>query len=423
LNPRQQLEKHSIEFRRELIRVTDGVYVAVGFDESNVSMIEGNDGIVIIDTLLATQAAEIVLNKFRMIAEKPIKAIVYTHSHMDHISGAKVFAQEDNPDIYSRASFAPEKATPLKPILLRREAMQFGRSLPEQEIVNRGLATGKAPTGGLGEGYIPPNRTFSRKRHRIRIAGIELELVAAPGETEDHLYVWLPEKEVLFCGDNFYKVFPNLYAIRGTPYRDVQQWANSLDEMSRLGAHFMIPGHTRPISGEKTIKETLENYRDAIRFLYKRTIEEMNRGLTPDEIVEVVKLPHGLSTKPYLKEFYGSVPWAVRSIYCGHLGWFDGNPSNLFPLPPKEAAKRLAVLAGGEEKLIANLRRSIEHEDWQWACQLADYVMLIDAKDAHEAEKLKARALRALAEAQINAPARNYYLSWAQEMSDGEARP
>ena len=418
MNPRQQLEKHSIEFRRELIRVTDGVYVAVGFDESNVSMIEGNDGIVIIDTLLATEAAEIVLKEFRKITGKPTKAIVYTHSHMDHISGAKVFAREANPDIFSRASLAPEKTTPLKPILMRREAMQFGRNLPEKDIINRGLGTGKAPTGGLGEGYIPPNRTFWRKRHTIRIAGLELELVAAPGETDDHLYAWLPEKKVLFCGDNYYKVFPNLYAIRGTPYRDVQQWANSLDEMSRLGAHFMIPGHTRPITGEKMIKETLENYRDAIRFLYNRTIEEINRGLTPDEIVEVVKLPPELSSKPYLKEFYGTVPWAVRSIYCGHLGWFNGNPSNLFPLPPLEEAKRLAALAGGEEKLITNLRRSIEHEDWQWACQLADHIMVLDAKDAHEAGKLKVKALRALAEEQINAPARNYYLSWAQEMSN-----
>jgi uncharacterized sulfatase len=188
--------------------------------------------------------------------------------------------------------------------------------------------------------------------------------------------------------------------------------------MSRLRAHFMIPGHTRPITGEKTIKETLENYRDAIRFLYRRTIEEMNRGLTPDEIVEVVKLPPEISTRPYLQEFYGSVPWAVRSIFFGLLGWFNGNPSCLFPLPPVEEAKRLAALAGGEQKLIANLRRSIEHEDWQWACQLADHIMVLEANEADEARKLKVRALRALAEEQTNAPARNYYLSYAKEMSD-----
>jgi uncharacterized sulfatase len=368
--------------------------------------------------LLATQAAEIVLKEFRKITKKPIKAIVYTHSHMDHISGARVFAGPDTPEIISRASFSPEKKSPLEAILMRREAMQFGRNLSQKDMINRGLGTGTAPTGGFGEGYIPPNRTFKGKRLHIRIAGINLELVAAPGETDDQLYAWLPEKKVLFCGDNFYKVFPNLYAIRGTPYRDVRRWENSLDEMSRLCAHFMIPGHTRPITGEKKIKDTLENYRDAIRFVYKRTIEEMNRGLTPDEIVEVVKLPPELSAKPYLREFYGTVPWAVRSIYCGHLGWFNGNPSNLFPLSPAEEAKRLAFLAGGEEKLISNLRRAIEHEDWQWACQLADHIMVLDGKGAHEARELKVRALRAGAKAQINAPARNYYLSCAQELSD-----
>ncbi|MFH1489559.1 MAG: alkyl/aryl-sulfatase [Pseudomonadota bacterium] len=414
---RRQLEEHSTEFRRELIRVTEGVYVAVGFDESNASMIEGDDGMIVIDTLLATEAAKIVLREFRRVTTKPVRGIIYTHSHMDHISGATVFAGEGNPDIFSRAPFSPEKISPLQPILMRREARQFGRHLPSKDIINRGLAPGKAPTGGFGKGYIPPNRTFKSKRLKTNMAGVKIILVAAPGETDDQLYAWLPEKKVLFCGDNYYKVFPNLYAIRGTTYRDVRQWADSLDEMSRLGADFLVPGHTRPVSGRGRIKENLENYRDAILAVYHQTIEEMNRGLTPDELVEVVKLPSHLADKPYLQEFYGAVPWAVRSIYNGHLGWFDGNPTNLFPLSPREESRRLAIIAGGEIKLMNHLKKSIQQKDWQWACRLADHIMALNDKQSGEARKLKIKVLRALSEIQINAPARNYYLSCARELA------
>ena len=119
----------------------------------------------------------------------------------------------------------------------------------------------------------------------------------------------------------------------------------------------------------------------------------MNRGLAPDELVERIELPCGLADKPYLKQYYGAVPWAVRSIYNGHLGWFDGNPSNLFPLSPKDEAKRLSSIAGGEEKLISYLQKSIKQEDWQWACQLADHIIALNEKHADDAQKLKIKAL------------------------------
>ena len=187
--------------------------------------------------------------------------------------------------------------------------------------------------------------------------------------------------------------------------------------MSRLESDFLVPGHTRPVIGRKQIRETLDSYQDAIRTVFNRTIQEMNRGLTPNELVETVKLPSSLADKPYLKEFYGTVPWAVRSIYSGHLGWFDGNPSNLFPLSMKDEAKRISSLAGGEGKLVSHLQKSIQQKDWQWACQLADHIMALNDKHTDEARMLKIKALRSLAEMQINAPARNYYISSAQELA------
>jgi len=141
----------------------------------------------------------------------------------------------------------------------------------------------------VGQGKLPPNKFLPEDRTKISVAGVDLELVAAPGETDDHLYVWYPKKKVLFCGDDYYKAFPNLYTIRGTMYRDVRVWADSLDKMSKEGAEFLVTGHTRPVLGRAEVKDSLESYRDAIRSVFDQTIQGINRGLTPDQLAETVK--------------------------------------------------------------------------------------------------------------------------------------
>jgi len=421
---RQQLDEQAKEFRKEVIRITDNVYHAVGFDGSNAAMIVGSDGVVIVDTLRTTEAAEALLREFRKITDKPVKAIIYTHSHEDHTGGAAIFAGQDRPDIYARANFGRDidEGSPVTGIIMRRGVRMFGRDLPDRDITIRGVAPGKTPTGGVGKGKLPPNEFLSEDRMTISVAGVDLDLVTAPGETDDQLYVWYPEKKVLFCGDNYYKAFPNLYTIRGTMYRDVRVWANSLDKMSKEGAEFLVTGHTRPVLGKAEVKDSIESYRDAVRSVFDQTIQGMNRGLTPDELVETVKLPPNLAAKPFLQEMYGTVPFAVRAIFAGYLGWFDGNPSNLYPLSPKAEAQRIARLAGGEENLMADLRKSAEQLDWQWVCQLADYIVALGGKNGIEARKVKARALRELGENQANPPARNYYLSSSIELEKQSSR-
>jgi alkyl sulfatase BDS1-like metallo-beta-lactamase superfamily hydrolase len=184
--------------------------------------------------------------------------------------------------------------------------------------------------------------------------------------------------------------------------------------MRSLGAEFMVPHHTRPITGSRKIYETLTNYRDAIQFVHDQTIRWMNKGLTPDEIVQRVKLPSHLSNLPYLQEYYGTVPWSVRAIFDGYLGWFGGNATDLFPLPPQERAERFVELAGGKEVLLRNIREAFERENYQWALELADQLIVLN-RDLQEARQLKAEALTALAQKQLSAPARNYYLTQALE--------
>lgn len=400
-----------------VIEVAPGVYVAFCYSLASSTLIEGEDGIIIVDATENTQAAERVLAEFRKITTKPVKAIIYTHSHQDHVGGTKVFARKSQPEIYARANFKSDllQENEVGKILKVRTDRQHGFGLSPQEQTDAGrLECNLVVTGELGDGFLPPNRTYAEERLSLEIAGVKLELVAAPGETQDQLYVWLPEKKVLLCGDNYSNKFPNLYAIRGH-YREPSQWADSLDKMLAEGAEYLIPGHTLPVSGAENVKQVLTDYRDAIRYVLDRTLEGMNEGLTPDRLVQTVKLPADLAGKPYLEQTYGTVSWTVRGIYADYLGWFDGNPTNLFPLSPVEESHRIAQLVGGEEALLGAARDALAGGDYQWASQLADYCIALKF-ETEEAKALKAEALTALAGEQINVNARYYYLSVAKEL-------
>ncbi len=240
-----------------------------------------------------------------------------------------------------------------------------------------------------------------------------MELLRTPGETNDGIAVWLPDKRLLLTGDLFFKAFPNLYAIRGAAPRPVLQWVGSLTTLITLGAEHVVPGHTRPVSGEANVRQALTAYRDGIKFVYDQTLEGMKKGERPDELVAHVKLPPHLAESPYLQEYYGTVEWAVRAIYSDHLGWFDGNATRLFPLSEKERAQKIVALAGGVPQTLVRARGALAAGDFRWAAELTDVVLALDSVNA-DAKRLKAQALTELGERQTSANARNYYLSVAQ---------
>lgn len=411
------LAAHSAEFRREVIEVTDGVHVAVGFGLANSILLEGDDGVVIVDTMESAKAAQVVKQEFDKITDKPVKGVIYTHNHADHVFGTRVFAGDDDPDVYSHAStlvYLDRVVNVLRPILFRRSMRQFGNYLPDAERINCGIGPELEFDRETQPDLIRPNRTFDGDRMDVTIAGIDLVLVHAPGETPDQIFVWLPKKRVLLPGDNFYKSFPNLYAIRGTSYRDVMDWVRSIDKMRALRPAYLVPSHTRPLRGVDDIESTLTDYRDAIQFVHDQTVRNMNAGLAPDAIVERVRLPQHLASKPYLQEFYGRVDWSVRSIFTGYLGWFDGNASGLAPLPALERARRMSVLAGGSETLRVRAHDAFDTGDHAWALELSDALLALDPND-DVARAVRVGSLRALAEQQLSANARNYYLTQALE--------
>jgi uncharacterized sulfatase len=418
----KMLEAQNRQFERKVVKVTENVYTAVGYHGANTSMIVGDDGVIIIDTLMGPTSAKKAHDAFREISEKPVVAILYTHSHADHIGGASAFVGEKKPLIYGTKHFGSAEGVNavVNPIKRKRGIRQFGRNLPDEQKTNRGVAPANTYDKDRGEGHLAPTVTVPVEGMKTTIVGVKLEFHPAPGETDDAMFIWLPEEKVLFAGDNFYHSFPNLYAIRGTAYRDVMKWSESVGAMATFQPEAVVPGHTMPILGQKAATSALKNYSEAIRSVYDQTVEGINAGKSPEQIAHEVELPEHLREQPYLTEYYGSIHHAVRNIYVGLLGWYDGNPTTLNPLASKTKARKMADLAGGTAALTRKMNAALEAKDYQWALELSDCVKWLDDADRDQARKVKIAALRGLAAREYNAPNRNYYLSYANELESGK---
>ena len=409
---------HTSEFRKEVIEVTEGVHVAIGYALANAILVEGENSNIIIDTTGTIETAREVKALFDEINSNPIEAIIYTHNHGDHTYGATVFAEDSNPDIYAHDSteeYLSRVIGIIRPIISSRSNRMFGNSLPKSEVENNGIGPFlEIGRDGRQPGLLYPTKTFSDKI-KFEAGGVKIELFHAPGETNDQLFVWLPEKKALFPGDNFYKTFPNLYTIRGTPYRDLAGWVNSIDMMRYLQPEFLIPSHTRPLVGQDNINSILTTYRDGIQFVHDQTVRLMNLGLGPDDIAETLVLPKHLGDSPFLKEFYGSPEWSAKNVFSGYLGWFNGNPSSLKPLPQIVEAENFIKLAGDWDSLFSSAEEAYGNGEFQWSLQLTDYLLKSKPNDT-QATLLRQSSLVALGNKESNPNSRYYYLSSAAEL-------
>jgi len=408
---------HRNEFKKELIEVTDDIYVGVGYGLANSIMIETENNLVIVDTLGSTERAEELYEDFREISEKPIVAIVYTHNHLDHLGGATVFFDKDYTEIYAQENIIynlDNIATTIRPIIFERSARQFGIPLPEEEIVHQGIGGFLEINDQSTLGLVRPTILFDDEL-TIKIDNLTFVLAHVPGETDDHLYVWIPEKQAVMVGDNFYRSFANLYAIRGTKFRNPMEWVESLDKIRLLNAEHLVPSHTRPISGQKNVAQALTDYRDGIQFVHDQTIRYINKGLTPDEIVQKVKLPKHLAESPYLQPFYGSISSYVRSTFSGYIGWFSGNISDLHPLSAAERAQKLTAIAEKQTKISDEAENALTNGEYQWALELADMLLAMDP-NSDVAKNIKAEAADQLSKYQLASNDYYFYKTVAGEL-------
>lgn len=394
------------------------VHCALDFNLANVTLVEVSGGYVAIDAGPSLETAQEIRDQFAQRAGGQPLAIIYTHSHADHIRGAAAFHATGVP-IWAHAKFADELATQhkLTNAYYRRAAKQFGTWLPADCVPTNGIGPRLDLGAEAASPILYPTDTFDGFQ-AIEYGSQRFELFSAPGETHDHLLVWMPEIRTLHAGDNFYRAFPNLYSIRGTSPRPIESWIASLDRMRRLqpAPEVLVLGHTEPIVGADRIYEVLTDYRDAIAFVHDSVIRGLNADQSLEEMLTQVRLPPRLQHRDFLREQYGTVRGAVRGIYDAYMGWFDGEAAHLDPLSRRELADRLLPRLGGREGATAAMQEALEMNDFRWAAWLGEHVLAVHGLDPR-VKSMQADALRRLAGAEPNPLMRSWALTDAAELS------
>ena len=413
------MEKIAQASAPRVIKVRDNVYTAVSYALATMIMVETPEGLVIIDTTESLSGAKTITAEFRKITDKPIKVVIYTHNHGDHFRGTKAFF-EPGMTVIAHKDFMTEvklQDARGKSGLIRAAAM-FGLINPPAErasMVFRYPVPSRA--GLMWEALEPanlvwPNVTFE-KTYSFRLGGVKFNLMHAPGETPDQIIVDIPEYKVVCPADNFYASFPNLYTIRGTSSRPVLDWAAAQDKIIALEPEFLVPGHGYPAYGKDTIKEVLENYRDAILHVHKLALDAVQEFKSIDEVVAHAALPPHLASLPYLEESYGCVAYSIRSIYESYVGWFDGNPVNLSPLSRKALGAELLAITGSAEKVLRRADLAQKDGRHQVVLELCEMVLANDPKN-RAARLMKIDALLAMSKLTANFPTAAYYETFAK---------
>jgi len=242
-----------------------------------------------------------------------------------------------------------------------------------------------------------------------------MKLAHVAGESSDQIYVWLPDDEALLIGDNIYSIFPNIYTLRGAVYRDPMNYVNALDQVIPLDAKHLVPSHVKPVSGKQEVKEILVSTRDAVQYVYDQTIRGMNNGYSADELSHMIKLPEHAIDNPWLTQARGQIPWHVKQIYYGNLGWYEGDPAFLLPISMNERSQKIIDGFGGLETTIDEIRKVIDNGEYYWAAELSTYALNVEPENI-EVKLLKAYSLRVIGQKMISSDGRHWALTSALEL-------
>lgn len=431
INP--SLLRHArLNMQAGLFRVADGVYQLRGFDLANMTVIEGSEGLIVVDPLTTIETARAALEfYYGHRPRRPVRAVIYTHSHPDHFGGTGGVADEANVragkvDVYAPKGFLGETASETVfagTAMYRRAQYQGGMTIEPgpRSQVDAGLGKG-GPRGGTAR-LIAPTIEISQPYETRRIAGVEIEFQLTPGtEAPAEMNFYLPAARALGMAENVVQTMHNVLTPRGAQVRDAKAWGRFIDaSLVRYGdrSDVLFAQHNWPTWGKDAIGTLLADQRDMYSYTHDRALHLLNQGLLPDEIAEKMRvLPGALAQKWSTRGYYGSLSFNARAIYQRYLGFYDGNPAHLDPLPPVEKAKRFVAALGGPERGLEMLAAANAAKDYRWAVELGNQLVFADPGNA-KAKAMQADALEQLGFATENALWRNMYLTGAKELRTG----
>lgn len=412
-----------------LFKVTQGIYQVRGHDLANMTLIQGKTGWIVVDPLTSEETASRAMALARRhLGDIPVRAIIYTHSHVDHFGGVLGVISEAEVKSNKVRIIAPKgfmaEATSENIIagiaMVRRSMFMYGKNLARSQRGHVGTGLGKGPAYGTF-GLLEPNEIINTTGQEKMIDGIRFVFQYAPqSEAPAELTFYLPDRKA-FCGAEIVsQTMHNLYTLRGTKVRDALKWSAAIDEaMERFkGAQIFFGCHHWPIRGNAAIGEFLKKQRDLYKYIHDQTVRLLNQGLTPTEIAQAIELPESLGSPFANRGYYGSLRHNSRAVYQAYLGWYDGNPANLNPLPPMESGKRYVEMMGGADAVLSQAGQYFDRGDYQWVAQVLNHLVFSDPENK-KAKSLLARTYDQLGYQAESAPWRDVYLTGAYELRHG----
>ena len=417
--------------KQGLYEVVPGIYQVRGFDLSNISFIEGDTGIIVIDPLVSTEVAAAALAFYRTHrgGDRPVVAVIYTHSHVDHFGGVLGVTSQEEVDAGKVAVLAPEGFT----AHAVQENIYAGTAMTRRATYMYGTLLGRGPQGqvGCGLGQAPstgevaiivPTIDIRATGEKHTIDGVEIEFQMAPGtEAPAEMHFYFPRFRALCMAENATHNLHNLLTLRGALVRDPHAWAGYLTEAIDTfagRADVVFASHHWPTWGHESIVEFLSLQRDLYSYLHDQTLRLLNQGYSGVEIAEMFQMPPALDRAWHTHGYYGSVSHNVKAVYQRYMGWFDGNPGRLWPHPPEALAPRYVDAMGGIDRVVELAQTAFDAGDFRWAATLLDHAIFTDS-DHGAVRALYADTLEQLAYGAENATWRNFFLSGATELRDG----
>jgi alkyl sulfatase BDS1-like metallo-beta-lactamase superfamily hydrolase len=416
--------------RGGLYKVVDRLYQVRTADLSNLTIAEGDTGLVVFDPLISVETASAALELYYAHRpRKPVVAVVHSHSHVDHYGGVRgVISEEDvkagkvvivAPVGFLQAAVAENVLA--GNVMSRRASYMYGNLLPCDPKGQVGAGLGMTTSTGTIS-LIPPTHEITETGQRMTIDGLDFEFLLAPDtEAPAEMHWYIEQLKAVSAAENCCHTLHNTYSIRGTSCRDPQAWSKYLNLTIDMWGHrseVMYGMHHWPVWGGERVLEMLQKARDGYRYINDQTLRLANHGYTPVEIAEMVEFPPELASHWAMRPYYGSLSHNIKATYTKYLGWFDGNPATLHTLPPEEAAKRYVEMMGGADKVVEAASAAFEDGEYRWVAEVVKHVVFADSEH-QPARELLADAFEQLGYQAESGPWRNFYLSGAKELRGG----